>query len=590
MCSNRWLCVVLALCLILSVLPTNVVAAEQTVAFEMLGYVRDSLTEQDSDVVVGDGPALAEGNHARWIDRVANLPDYAWDFYNWLIDNATENGALMDPTLGETRNSSYVHTLVTITGTADFTYTSSSDRASAAKEAALADIGDQPQIVMSYARAVFGAFDMDHPEVFWLSGSSMCGYGMGYSYSYGGGSGTVSYEVPVYFYLQSSDFDLREECYQSMETIADGISQRDNDVTRLLADCPNTSAYDQILYLNRILTRTNCYNTAVYEGNRDLASPMAWQSVSALSGSVGTDGPVCEGYSRAFKVLCDELGIPCVLVEGYSKSSASASAGSHMWNYVQLDGSWYAVDVTWNDPVVSGVESAVSGYEREKWLLLGSDTIVNTNLTFLESHEVENKATSNGLCYTNGPELASDVYTLPENLMEVSQYRSGDTYTAPEMEGSVFAGWYTDAAMTQPLSANDTEGHAYAKFVDEKVLTARWQITAGTTADSESTDLRILTSVDSLGYDSVGFVVAIGTAEHTLTTNRVYSQIRAGDKLISSASAVFGEQSRYFMTYMLTDVPQGMYDADITVTPCWITLDGTMVTGVTRTFRVSQAF
>ena len=52
---------------------------------------------------------------------------------------------------------------------------------------------------------------------------------------------------------------------------------------------------------------------------------------------------VCEGYAKAFKILCDKFGVPCVCVSGDAD-------GPHMWNYVQMDdGKWYLVDITWDD-------------------------------------------------------------------------------------------------------------------------------------------------------------------------------------------------------------------------------------------------
>ncbi len=52
---------------------------------------------------------------------------------------------------------------------------------------------------------------------------------------------------------------------------------------------------------------------------------------------------VCEGYAKAFKILCDRFGIPCACISGYAGEA-------HMWNYVQMDdGKWYLVDVTWDD-------------------------------------------------------------------------------------------------------------------------------------------------------------------------------------------------------------------------------------------------
>ena len=65
---------------------------------------------------------------------------------------------------------------------------------------------------------------------------------------------------------------------------------------------------------------------------------------------------VCEGYARSFKILCDAVGLPCLLVNGeaseYTDSDGNPifwGRSNHMWNAVCVDGSWYAVDVTWDD-------------------------------------------------------------------------------------------------------------------------------------------------------------------------------------------------------------------------------------------------
>ncbi|MDR0858869.1 MAG: hypothetical protein LBN97_07555, partial [Oscillospiraceae bacterium] len=50
---------------------------------------------------------------------------------------------------------------------------------------------------------------------------------------------------------------------------------------------------------------------------------------------------VCDGYSRAFKVLCDRFGITCRIV--------TSDPMDHSWNQVYLDGAWYHIDVTWDD-------------------------------------------------------------------------------------------------------------------------------------------------------------------------------------------------------------------------------------------------
>ena len=59
----------------------------------------------------------------------------------------------------------------------------------------------------------------------------------------------------------------------------------------------------------------------------------------------------CEGYAKAAKYLLDQLEIPCYVVSGNSTPPGSTTS-SHMWNVVQLEGAYYHLDLTWDDPVV----------------------------------------------------------------------------------------------------------------------------------------------------------------------------------------------------------------------------------------------
>ncbi len=54
---------------------------------------------------------------------------------------------------------------------------------------------------------------------------------------------------------------------------------------------------------------------------------------------------VCDGYSKTFEFFMDALGIECERIKG------TANGGSHAWNRVKVDGVWYYIDVTWDDPV-----------------------------------------------------------------------------------------------------------------------------------------------------------------------------------------------------------------------------------------------
>jgi transglutaminase/protease-like cytokinesis protein 3 len=54
---------------------------------------------------------------------------------------------------------------------------------------------------------------------------------------------------------------------------------------------------------------------------------------------------VCQGFALLTYRMLDEAGITNRIVEGY------AGGISHAWNLVQLDGKWYQLDTTWDDPV-----------------------------------------------------------------------------------------------------------------------------------------------------------------------------------------------------------------------------------------------
>ena len=58
---------------------------------------------------------------------------------------------------------------------------------------------------------------------------------------------------------------------------------------------------------------------------------------------------ICKGYTYTFQLFMDMIGIECITVEGF----AHADFQDHAWNMVRLDGDWYCVDVTWNDPASS---------------------------------------------------------------------------------------------------------------------------------------------------------------------------------------------------------------------------------------------
>lgn len=62
---------------------------------------------------------------------------------------------------------------------------------------------------------------------------------------------------------------------------------------------------------------------------------------------------ICYGYASTFQLFMDLLEIECITVCG----TANAEHDEHGWNMVRLDGEWYCVDVTWDDPGDGGPTS-----------------------------------------------------------------------------------------------------------------------------------------------------------------------------------------------------------------------------------------
>ncbi len=81
----------------------------------------------------------------------------------------------------------------------------------------------------------------------------------------------------------------------------------------------------------------------------------------------------CDGYSDAFYLAASLAGLRVRYQYGDTWSGSSENAEStHLWNLVEIDGSWTAVDVTWDDEGEHGKPSC-------SWFLAGEDRMNRTH-------------------------------------------------------------------------------------------------------------------------------------------------------------------------------------------------------------------
>ena len=82
---------------------------------------------------------------------------------------------------------------------------------------------------------------------------------------------------------------------------------------------------------------------------------------------------VCQGYALTFKMMCEMAGLDVIYVTG--KGYTGVDWGGHAWNQVKIDGKWYNVDVTWDDPASPGKDFNNHVCNSHEYFLISDSTI-----------------------------------------------------------------------------------------------------------------------------------------------------------------------------------------------------------------------
>lgn len=164
------------------------------------------------------------------------------------------------------------------------------------------------------------AFVYDHPEVFWVTYfaksdvNNVSGVNTGkHYYMY---SPVMAYDVA----LCKGD---AEAYYGYLNMALNAMDLKKSDTT-----------YDKVKKIHDYIIKNYSYSTYGYKLNGKTADDT--RSVGRM---LTMKRGCCVGYSKLMKAFCDYYGISCTLVSGTD----------HMWNAIQINGKWYALDVTWDD-------------------------------------------------------------------------------------------------------------------------------------------------------------------------------------------------------------------------------------------------
>ena len=205
-----------------------------------------------------------------------------------------------------------------------------------------------------YYQSAVETFIYDNPDVFYLDVNKMY-----LNIETTTKRNDVSYNV---FINSGNQANYLDEAYNSEAQINQAIAQLESVRNQIIAQAQaQGSTYNQIKYVHDYIVDNTSYDSTI--SNPDIYN---------IYGTLIRKSSVCEGYAKSFKYLMDALDIPCVIVIGEATNSSGESE-SHAWNYVMLNNIWYAIDTTWDDPVVIG-GGRPSSSAKTRYFLRGANT------------------------------------------------------------------------------------------------------------------------------------------------------------------------------------------------------------------------
>lgn len=211
---------------------------------------------------------------------------------------------------------------------------------------------DGEQILENAFQLSVNSLMYDNPELYFLDITKMymsteiTTFGPLKTYRVKIGPAENSNYLSDYFQDEQLIIDTNNELYIFREDIANKLSK--------------LSDYDKVKKVHDYIIENTEYDEGLSKDN-----------IYNIYGALIRHVAVCEGYSKAMKYMLDAANVPCVIACGIAQNT-SGQRESHAWNYVKIDDKWYAIDSTWDDPVIVGY-GYVSSSVHTKYFLKGSN-------------------------------------------------------------------------------------------------------------------------------------------------------------------------------------------------------------------------
>lgn len=151
-----------------------------------------------------------------------------------------------------------------------------------------------------------------------------------------------------------TDADTKQYYLYSPDTAKTGAARTAAaKAAEVVAANQDKGTYSKLVAYAEYIKNAVSYNYAAADKNNGYPYGDPWQLIYVFDGNPDTN-VVCEGYSKAFKYLCDltwtgsDPEVACYLPTG------TMDGGDHMWNIVSIGGANYLADITNCDSGTTG--------------------------------------------------------------------------------------------------------------------------------------------------------------------------------------------------------------------------------------------
>jgi transglutaminase/protease-like cytokinesis protein 3 len=153
---------------------------------------------------------------------------------------------------------------------------------------------------------------------------------------------------------------------------------------------------------------------------------------------------ICSGYTTTFNMFMDMLEIPCTSI-----LAAADDNEAHAWNMVQINGHWYYMDVTWDDPIPDkeGRPEQHQYFNTSKEIMADrhlwdstNDPVCDTDVDSYAAHELVTVSSSEDIVKAMKAAIdkrSMNVYIIPEDPegWSLDEVDDSDDYLVPGLIG-----------------------------------------------------------------------------------------------------------------------------------------------------------